>query len=162
MDAMGGEPGRLKLHDGEQARRHRVLCNRGHGSLRQHIMTAFQPHRKYAKSNGTSVAIVQTSTIQPPRILCTVRIRSRWTSRTNTRDNEVVPIVPSAFVHQERIDTGVTKASRALALEVVRIRYTLGEDWSGSAAVSSAWSFRTMPAGKIICALQPGALPLPC
>ncbi|MGA2597917.1 MAG: hypothetical protein ABSH09_13115 [Bryobacteraceae bacterium] len=46
-----------------------------------------------------------------------------------------MPIVPSAFVHRERIDTGVTKASRALTPEVVRIRYTLSEDWTGSATV---------------------------
>jgi hypothetical protein len=51
------------------------------------------------------------------------------------RDNEVVAIVPSGFVHQGRIETGVARASRALAPDVVRIRYSLGEDWSGSAAV---------------------------
>jgi hypothetical protein len=34
MNAMGREPGRLNLGDGEQARRHRVLCNREHSGLR--------------------------------------------------------------------------------------------------------------------------------
>jgi len=46
-----------------------------------------------------------------------------------------VPIVPSGFVHQKRIETAVARASRALAPDVIRIRYNFGEDWSGSAAV---------------------------
>ncbi len=51
------------------------------------------------------------------------------------RDNGVVPMVPSGFVHQERIAQGVAKATAALASDVVRIRYDLGEDWSGEGAV---------------------------
>jgi hypothetical protein len=51
------------------------------------------------------------------------------------RNNEIVPIVASGFVHQGKINTGVIRASNALTPDVVRIRYSLGEDWSGSAAV---------------------------
>ncbi|MCC6368020.1 MAG: hypothetical protein IT165_31230 [Bryobacterales bacterium] len=41
----------------------------------------------------------------------------------------------SGFVYQQRIDQGVTSAARALAPDVVRIRYSFGEDWSGSDAI---------------------------
>lgn len=51
------------------------------------------------------------------------------------RDNGCVPVTPSEFVHQERIESAVAKASQALAPDVIRIRYNLGQDWSGSAAV---------------------------
>lgn len=44
-------------------------------------------------------------------------------------------IVASGLVHQRKIDLGVSKAVKALKPEVVRIRYTLAEDWSGSAAL---------------------------
>ncbi len=48
---------------------------------------------------------------------------------------KVVAIGSSIFVHQDRIAQGVAKASDALAPDVVRIRYELGEDWSGDSAV---------------------------
>ncbi len=51
------------------------------------------------------------------------------------RDNDDVSIVPSGFVHQGLIDTGVARAANALAPDVVRIRYSVGEDWNGSPAV---------------------------
>jgi hypothetical protein len=41
----------------------------------------------------------------------------------------------SEFVHQQRIDQGVTSAAKALAPDVVRIRYSFGEDWSGADAI---------------------------
>ncbi|HUQ90974.1 MAG TPA: hypothetical protein VM120_04775 [Bryobacteraceae bacterium] len=44
-------------------------------------------------------------------------------------------VSPSGFVHQGRIETAVAKASRALAPDVIRIRYSLGEDWTGAGAV---------------------------
>jgi hypothetical protein len=43
-------------------------------------------------------------------------------------------IVASEFVHQGAIETAIAKASAALAPDVVRIRYSLGEDWTGSGA----------------------------
>jgi hypothetical protein len=46
-----------------------------------------------------------------------------------------VPTVRSGFVYQRRIKEGVAKATAALASDVVRIRYDLGEDWSGEGAV---------------------------
>ncbi len=46
-----------------------------------------------------------------------------------------MPVVPSGFVHQQRIAQGVARATDALSREVVRIRYDLGEDWSGDGAV---------------------------
>lgn len=44
-------------------------------------------------------------------------------------------IVTSPFVHQQRIAKGVAKASQVLSPDVVHIRYSLDEDWSGSGAV---------------------------
>ena len=41
----------------------------------------------------------------------------------------------SIFVHQGKIEKAVARAAKALAPDVVRIRYSLGEDWSGSGAV---------------------------
>ena len=64
-----------------------------------------------------------------------VELPHKWTACASMRDNKDVPIVPSGFVHQGLIDTGVAKASNALAPDVLRSRYSLGEDWSGSAAV---------------------------
>jgi hypothetical protein len=46
-----------------------------------------------------------------------------------------VATVTSAFVHQERIAEGVARASSVLAPDVVRIRYSVDEDWSGEDAV---------------------------
>ena len=46
-----------------------------------------------------------------------------------------VAVVPGSYVNQQRIDLGLQKASAALSPDVVRIRYTLGEDWSGEDAV---------------------------
>ena len=42
---------------------------------------------------------------------------------------------PSVFVHQGKIEKAVSRAAKALAPDVVRIRYSLGEDWMGSGAV---------------------------
>jgi hypothetical protein len=50
-------------------------------------------------------------------------------------DNEGMGVVPSSLVHQGRIARGVAKATAALARDVVRIRYNLGEDWVGDEAV---------------------------
>jgi hypothetical protein len=46
-----------------------------------------------------------------------------------------VALVPGSFVHQGKIETAVERAATALAPEVVRIRYSFGEDWSGAGAV---------------------------
>lgn len=46
-----------------------------------------------------------------------------------------MPVVASGFVHQKRVEAAVAKAAKALAPEVVRIRFTIGEDWSGSPSV---------------------------
>ena len=43
--------------------------------------------------------------------------------------------VPSIFVHQGKIEKAVARSAKSLAPDVVRIRYSLGEDWSGSGAV---------------------------
>ena len=39
------------------------------------------------------------------------------------------------FVHQGKIEKAVARSAKSLAPDVVRIRYNLGEDWSGSGAV---------------------------
>ena len=41
----------------------------------------------------------------------------------------------SGFVHQAKIETGLARASSALAPDVVHIRYSIREDWSGSEAL---------------------------
>ena len=46
-----------------------------------------------------------------------------------------MPIVPSLYVHQSRITPAVDRALRALAPDVVRIRYSLSEDWIGEPAI---------------------------
>jgi hypothetical protein len=51
------------------------------------------------------------------------------------RDNECVPVVASGLVHQQSIAEGVARAARVLAPEVVRIRYSFEDDWSGNEAV---------------------------
>ena len=47
----------------------------------------------------------------------------------------MVAIVPSGFIHQEQIAKSVTKAAQQLAPDVVHIRYSFGEDWSGAGAI---------------------------
>jgi len=47
-------------------------------------------------------------------------------------------------VHQQRIEDGVTRAATALAPDVVRIRYSFGEDRSGADAIF----FRGLPSDE--------------
>ena len=44
-------------------------------------------------------------------------------------------IVPSGFVHQQQIADSVRRAEERLAPDVIRIRYTLGADWSGAESI---------------------------
>ena len=46
-----------------------------------------------------------------------------------------MPIAPNMFVHQTEIAAAVELAEQELAPDVVRIRFNLGEDWSGDPAV---------------------------
>lgn len=46
-----------------------------------------------------------------------------------------MPIVPKGFVNQSQIDSGVQRTMQALAPAVVRIRYSLGSDWTGEPSV---------------------------
>jgi hypothetical protein len=46
-----------------------------------------------------------------------------------------MPIVQNPYVHQGKIDKAVVEASDALKRDVVRIRYSFRDDWSGSTAV---------------------------
>ena len=46
-----------------------------------------------------------------------------------------MPIVPAVFVNQSQIRSGVKRATRALAPDVVRIRYSLDNDWIGDPSV---------------------------
>ena len=43
--------------------------------------------------------------------------------------------VPSGFVNQGKLASGVQRATRALAGDVVRIHYDLGSDWIGNPSV---------------------------
>ena len=44
-------------------------------------------------------------------------------------------IVHSGFVHQQQIADAVRRAEERLAPDVIRIRFSLGADWSGAEAV---------------------------
>ncbi len=44
-------------------------------------------------------------------------------------------MVPSYFVNQAQIATVVDDAMRKLGPEAVRVRYNIGEDWSGDPAI---------------------------
>jgi len=46
-----------------------------------------------------------------------------------------VPIVSKGFVNQSQIASAVKRAARALAPDVVRIRYSLDGDWTGEPSV---------------------------
>lgn len=46
-----------------------------------------------------------------------------------------MPIVPSGFVHQSQIEKAVHRAQKALADNVVRIRYSIGNDWTGDPSI---------------------------
>jgi hypothetical protein len=46
-----------------------------------------------------------------------------------------VPIVPNGYVNQTEIESGIERAAQALAPDVVRIRYSFGDDWTGDPSV---------------------------
>lgn len=47
----------------------------------------------------------------------------------------VVPIARRGYVDQKQLALGVARAVTALAPDVVRIRFNLGEDWVGAPAI---------------------------
>src|SRR5258708_9314043 len=51
-----------------------------------------------------------------------------------TRDNRLV-FIPRGVAQQGALDASVREAVRALGDDVVRVRYTLGQDWSGEYAI---------------------------
>lgn len=50
------------------------------------------------------------------------------------RDNEIV-YVAKAFAQQAQLDRAINDLKAALGPDVVSLRYTLGQDWSGEPAV---------------------------
>lgn len=44
-------------------------------------------------------------------------------------------IVPSGFVHQGEVEKAVQRAQGALIPDVVRIRYSIGSDWTGDPSI---------------------------
>jgi hypothetical protein len=52
-----------------------------------------------------------------------------------TRDNRLVLSIPRAWVNPAQINKALRRAERALAPDVVRIRYTLDEDWTGEPSI---------------------------
>lgn len=60
---------------------------------------------------------------------------SQENQRSQTSDNEDVPIVPSAWIHQSKIDSAVKRAERVLKPDVVRIRYSFAPDWIGEQSI---------------------------
>ena len=53
----------------------------------------------------------------------------------SSREGEHPVIIPRGYVDEKQIADGVQRAEAALAPEVVRIRYNLGEDWSGDPSI---------------------------
>jgi hypothetical protein len=51
------------------------------------------------------------------------------------KENLLMPVVPSGIVNQRQLATAIQKAANALAPDVVRIRYALTIDSTGSAAI---------------------------
>jgi hypothetical protein len=51
-----------------------------------------------------------------------------------TRDNQIVNIA-RAFAQQAQLDEAVGNLKPALGSDVVTLRYTLGQDWSGEPAI---------------------------
>ncbi len=54
-------------------------------------------------------------------------------------------IVPRAWIQQRDFDAAVAAVEKSLAPDVVRVRYTVGEDWDGS---KPAVYFRVLLADK--------------
>src|ERR1017187_1830389 len=50
------------------------------------------------------------------------------------RDNEVMYIA-KAFAQQAQLDEAIDAVKQALGPDVLRLRYTLGRDWSGEPAI---------------------------
>lgn len=50
------------------------------------------------------------------------------------RDNEVVYIA-KAFAQQGQLDEAINAVKQTLGPDVLRLRYTLGQDWSGESAI---------------------------
>jgi hypothetical protein len=77
----------------------------------------------------------------PSRGVCCLRTiftrqkRSLIPDTIKTRDNEVVQIVPNGYDNQAQIESGLERAAKALAPDVVRIRYNFGNDWTGDPSV---------------------------
>jgi hypothetical protein len=46
-----------------------------------------------------------------------------------------VPIVPSGFIHQAKVEEAVRRAETALRPDVVLIRYSMGSDWTGDPSI---------------------------
>jgi hypothetical protein len=46
-----------------------------------------------------------------------------------------MPMVPARWVDQAEIASGVKRAEAALAPDVVRIRYSLADDWTGDPSI---------------------------
>ena len=46
-----------------------------------------------------------------------------------------MPLVPSGLVKQRELASGVKRAEQALAPDVVRIRYSVGADWTGEQSI---------------------------
>lgn len=53
---------------------------------------------------------------------------------SKTRDNEVVYIA-RAFAQQPQLDEAIDQVRQMLGPDVVRLRYALGQDWSGESAI---------------------------
>lgn len=50
------------------------------------------------------------------------------------RDNGLV-IIPRGFVQQGQLATAIANVERMLGPEVIHVRHTLGDDWSGEPAI---------------------------
>jgi hypothetical protein len=50
-------------------------------------------------------------------------------------DNEFMPYVPAGFVNESEVANAVHEATSKLGKEVVRVRYNIGDDFTGDPAI---------------------------
>jgi hypothetical protein len=53
--------------------------------------------------------------------------------------------LPSAVSKQKEIDAAIQRARQSIGPDVVRIRYQIGEDWSGQCAIFLRSDLRSLP-----------------
>ena len=76
----------------------------------------------------------EVSEIGPPRAYVSTHPEYQDIAPSKTRHSEVVYIA-KAFAQQAELDQAVDRVKQMLGSDVVRLRYALGQDWSGESAI---------------------------